>query len=117
MKHPLNRQAEGDEKCKAQSMQTWKNINSYMGVRKTGKAPEGHVEKLVRFALKEDDVLRNEIYCQLAKQTTKNPKLQSLLKGWKLLLICCSFFPPSTDFVDYLVCNLFLFVVCQVAMM
>jgi hypothetical protein len=38
--------------------------------------------------------LRNEVYCQLSKQTTKNPKLQSLLKGWKLLLICCSFFPP-----------------------
>jgi len=104
VKHPLNRKADGEEKTRGSSMQTWKNINSYMGIRKSGKAAEGHVEKLVRFALKGDDTLRDEIYCQLAKQTTKNPKLQSLLKGWKLLLICCSFFPPSSEFVDYLAC-------------
>merc|ERR1719361_43840 len=104
LKCPLNSAAFNDEKLRTQCMQTWKNINSYMGIRKTGKASEGHVEKLCRFALKGDDKLRNEIYCQLAKQTTKNPKINSLLKGWKLMLICCSFFPPSDQFVDYLAC-------------
>eukprot|EP00484_Ammonia_sp_Unknown_P030416 CAMPEP_0197036816 /NCGR_PEP_ID=MMETSP1384-20130603/14199_1 /TAXON_ID=29189 /ORGANISM="Ammonia sp." /LENGTH=1484 /DNA_ID=CAMNT_0042467033 /DNA_START=103 /DNA_END=4557 /DNA_ORIENTATION=+ len=104
MKTPLNKASSGDEKLKEQCMQTWKNINSYMGVRKSGKSSEGHVEKLVRYALKGDDNLRNEIYCQLAKQCTKNPNSSKLLKGWKLMLICCSFFPPSDQFVDYLAC-------------
>merc|ERR1712228_303131 len=46
LKCPLNSAAFNDKKLKVQCMQTWKNINSYMGIRKTGKASEGHVEKL-----------------------------------------------------------------------
>eukprot|EP01084_Bolivina_argentea_P096408 173338_1 len=104
MKQPLNKESLESKKLREQCMETWKNINSYMGIRKSAKNIEEHVEKLVLCALKGDSRLRNEIYCQLAKQTTKNPKLKSQLKGWKLLLICCSFFPPSDEFVDYLAC-------------
>ena len=62
----------------------------------------GHVEKLIRFALKAPEELRDEIYIQLVKQTTKNPKQDSLYKGWSLLAICCSIFPPSDEFACYL---------------
>ena len=73
-----------------------------MGNRKSGKPSMGHVEKLIRFALKAPEELRDEIYIQLVKQTTKNPRSDSLYKGWSLLAICCSIFPPSDEFACYL---------------
>eukprot|EP01083_Nonionella_stella_P310691 1105010_1 len=104
MKVPLHKTT--NKEIETQCMQTWKNINSYIGIRKSSKSSMGHVHKLLLYALKGEDVVRNEIYCQLIKQTTRNPKLTSAIKGWKLLLICCSFFPPSQEFIAYLSCYL-----------
>ncbi|CAB4061029.1 ARHGAP39 [Lepeophtheirus salmonis] len=49
--------------------------------------------------------LRDEIFVQLCKQTTENPRKESLRRGWELLAIClacfssifriCSLFKPS----------------------
>ncbi|XP_063400615.1 rho GTPase-activating protein 39-like isoform X3 [Mytilus trossulus] len=46
--------------------------------------------------------LRDEIYMQLCKQTTDNPKLESLQKGWELMAVCLNFFPPTVKFKTYL---------------
>ncbi|EGF77726.1 hypothetical protein BATDEDRAFT_91387 [Batrachochytrium dendrobatidis JAM81] len=46
--------------------------------------------------------LRDEICVQLCKQLTKNPSNESLKRGWQLMDIICSTFPPSKNLDNYL---------------
>ncbi len=77
------------------------DIVSYMGERKSSKDTAGHAYKLIRFALEKED-LRDEVYCQLLKQTTNNPQKECQMKGWQLLALCTGYFPPSKEFAQYL---------------
>ena len=42
--------------------------------------------------------LRDEIFCQLIRQVTENPKEDSVLRGWHFLTLCTIAFPPSKNF-------------------
>ena len=42
--------------------------------------------------------LRDEIFCQLIRQVTKNPKEDSILNGWHILTLCMIAFPPNKTF-------------------
>ena len=46
--------------------------------------------------------LRDEIYVQLCKQTNGNPMTESLRRGWELMTMCLSFFPPTPEFAPVL---------------
>ena len=46
--------------------------------------------------------LRDEIYCQIIKQLTNNPRPESSAKGWQIMCMCVGTFPPSFDFEMYL---------------
>ncbi|KAG1710621.1 hypothetical protein DVH05_013345 [Phytophthora capsici] len=55
--------------------------------------------------------LVDEIYLQLMKQLTKNPKRDSSIRGWSLFAMCATSFPPSLALQKYVV----MFLKAQVA--
>eukprot|EP00937_MAST-01D_sp_MAST-1D-sp2_P002590 g2590.t1 len=91
-----------NEDLSNEAVQAFKNVVSYMGDRSTKKQPLDHARKLLRNVLHAPEELRDEIYCQLCKQTTNNPNPESDEKGWQLFTLCLSTFPPSQEFKPYL---------------
>ncbi|GLE00775.1 hypothetical protein PINS_up009563 [Pythium insidiosum] len=47
--------------------------------------------------------LVDEIYLQLMKQLTKNPKRDSSIRGWSLFAMCATSFPPSAALQKYVI--------------
>ena len=83
--------------------QCFKNITGYMGDRSSRKDDGGHAEKVIKTCLSASEEVRDEIYCQLVKQTTRNPSPESVKKGWQLLSVCAGSFSPSASLLPYLV--------------
>jgi hypothetical protein len=75
---------------------------SYMGDRKSSKPPVDHAKKLLRELMQQPSTLRDEVYMQLCKQTTQNPKIASTIKGWELMVFCMATFPPSKHLKSFL---------------
>lgn len=91
----------------AEAVQLFKNIMSYMGDRKSSKKPTDHAKKMLKNLMLAPAGLRDEALFQLCKQTTENPRVESTVKGWELMMYCLATFPPSkglksfiTDYLD-----------------
>lgn len=92
------------KQVKKQAPVIFKNILRYMGDA-YHQYPTTLVLEIIRTG-RSEPLLRDEIFAQLIKQTTRNPRKESMLRGFKLLYICISSFPPSPDFKPYIVSHL-----------
>lgn len=89
------------------SLASFRSILAYMGDRRAKKDPTEYVKKLTHLAVESTADVQDEIYCQLMKQTNANPTPSSLLRGWKLMAICCGIFPPTLGLIKYLAAYLY----------
>jgi hypothetical protein len=77
-----------------------KNVLGYMG-DKQWSFPATLAQTILQTAL-EEPAICDEIYVQILKQLTENPKAESVTKGWQLLCMCVGTFPPSRHFEKHL---------------
>jgi hypothetical protein len=88
-----------EKTMKKDAVESFKLVQIYMGDRKARQGMTVNSVALDIATLGYSKVpIRDEIYVQLCKQTTDNPKKESLRRGWELTAICLSFFPPSPTF-------------------
>jgi hypothetical protein len=102
---------------KAEAIQCFKLIQQYMGDRlvpdrkdaassSSGGGSGSSNKESIAFDLItracQRHELRDEIYVQLCRQTTDNPRKSSLAAGFELMACCLSYFPPSIKFSPYL---------------
>jgi len=78
----------------------FKNILGYM-LDKKYSYPTTLAQELINSGLTIPE-LRSEIYCQLIKQLTDHPVPQNQAKGWDLMALCVSHFPPGDDMANVL---------------
>ena len=91
-----------DVSLTTEAVQAFKNIVSFMGDRQSGKEGGGHAGKLLANTVSAPEELRDEIFCQLIKQTRNNPSAESTVKGWQLMCLAAGTYPPSKKFEKYL---------------
>jgi len=88
----------------SEAVQVFKNVMSFMGdrVSKTKKDPVEHALKILKNTLHAPEDLRDEVFCQVCKQTRGNPSDENTKKGFQLCLILLSAYPPSHTFSPFL---------------
>lgn len=82
-----------------QALDMFRQVQMYMGDRKVrpGLTPNSLLVEILGGSHVQP-LLRDELFVQLCRQTTENPRRESLLRGWELLTIALSFIPPSPTF-------------------
>ncbi|XP_071955407.1 uncharacterized protein [Antedon mediterranea] len=91
-----------DKEVKREALESFKLIQCYMSDKKLkGFTRETSILELTTRGWKKPK-LRDEIFIQLCKQTTDNRRDDSLMKGWEIIAVCLSIFPPTTRFYSYL---------------
>jgi len=78
-----------------------KDILGYSG-DKTMSFPATLAQDILQKGLEFPELV-DEIYVQLCKHLTHNPRPESAVRGWQLLCMCVGTFPPSRDFENYLI--------------
>ncbi|XP_046664613.1 rho GTPase-activating protein 39 isoform X5 [Homalodisca vitripennis] len=92
-----------DKSLKKDAVEMFKLVQIYMSDRKAklGMSLNSVALEICNYGYTKP-ALRDELYIQICRQTTENPRRESLRRGWELLAICLSFFPPSPKFQTYL---------------
>ncbi|XP_015913304.1 rho GTPase-activating protein 39 isoform X2 [Parasteatoda tepidariorum] len=92
-----------DKSLKRDACELFKSIQCYMGDRKP-KSGQSVEAVLLEIATKgwSSQSVRDEIFIQICRQITDNPRREGLMLGWELMAICLGFFPPSVKFQPYL---------------
>ncbi|XP_064476575.1 rho GTPase-activating protein 39-like isoform X2 [Ornithodoros turicata] len=90
-----------DKSLKQDACDLFKLIQAYMGDRKS-KATFNAVALDIATRGWSKQAIRDELYIQICRQTTENPRQESLVLGWELMAVCLGLFPPSATFKPYL---------------
>ena len=85
------------------ALQLFKNLVSYMGDRSSSKAPPLHAIKHTRLALRSPEEVKDEAYLQVIKQITRNPNPNRCVRGWNMLALMASCYPPSMELYHALI--------------
>ncbi|CAF0852085.1 unnamed protein product [Rotaria sordida] len=91
-----------DKVLKKEAPEIFKLIQTYMGDKKSKQIAS--LNTCLELTTKGWSLpsLRDELYLQLIKQTSYNISAESLQRGWELMAVCLSFFPPSSKFQSLL---------------
>lgn len=95
---PLVKSATNDHSAAAVSFKT---ICKFIGVIESKKTPTKLAKIIVDLGI-EKAALRDEIFCQIVKQSTRNPKLNSVALCWRLFILCSCSFPPTRGMESFL---------------
>ena len=85
------------------SKQMFRNLLSYMKLRKSSKEPILHAKKYLRLVRQASPILKDEAYLQVYKQLHNNHEYQSFMSAYKMLAILSSCFVPDNK-------NIYLFI-------
>lgn len=91
-----------DKRLKKEAVELFKLVQVHMGDRSVrNKTADETLLEIVTKAWAYQP-LRDELYCQLIKQTTDNNISSSLKLGWELMAVCLAMFPPSAKYHSHL---------------
>ena len=82
------------------AVQIFKDLLGYMGDKQM-PFPAMLAQDILRKGY-EYKPIRDEIFLQIIKQLTNNPRPESVAKGWQVMCMCVGTFPPSFDFENFL---------------
>lgn len=85
---------QGDSDRTSIATQMFVLIMKYMGDLPQARNPLLNAEDIF-LAIIDDEVLRDEFYCQIMKQLTENNIVMSEERGWDLMWLATGLFPPS----------------------
>ncbi|XP_077205445.1 unconventional myosin-VIIb isoform X2 [Paroedura picta] len=102
LKQPLLKKVCANPDLCDSSCQTFIAIMKYMGdyPSKQERSPVELTDQIFVVAIQEE-VLHDEIYCQIMKQLTENSNRYSVNNGWQLLWLCTGLFPPSKSLLKH----------------
>ncbi|XP_019328935.1 PREDICTED: unconventional myosin-VIIb [Aptenodytes forsteri] len=102
LKQPLLKTACTDPGLRDLACQAFIAIMKFMGDYPSKQAHSSvEVTDQIFVAAIQEEVLRDEIYCQIMKQLTENRNRYSVTKGWQLLWLCTGLFPPSKSLLKH----------------
>jgi len=103
LKQPLLKKLQGKEQQSADACQCFMAILKYMGDHPSRRSKiANEFTDLIFGSPINNEILRDEIYCQIMKQLTDNRNTVSEERGWELMWLATGCFPPSTNLLKEL---------------